>query len=97
MAAHDEDLPMHGRETAIDIGSGVLIDWDDDGGGLLWHHEGCRGWLFLRFAPDPRCSGHVLVDGGPHNPWQTDIEGSLVCPRGCGKHGFIRNGQWVPA
>lgn len=96
-AQHDEDLSKHGREHAIDIGHGVLVDFDADNGGLLWHHEGCRGWSFLRFMPDSRSTGHVLLRGGVDDQWQTTIEGSLVCPRGCGKHGFIESGQWVPA
>lgn len=78
----------------IDIGGGVTIRLDEDGGGLLWHHPVCKGskaWATLRYRPDPKSTGHVLVDAWPN----LTIEGSLLCPAGCGKHGFIRGGRWV--
>lgn len=88
----------------LDIGGGVTIRLDEDGGGLIWRHPACRAlidgswqtrlqsaWMTLRYRPDPVSTGHVLVA-----PWPNlTIEGSLLCPAGCGKHGFIRGGRWV--
>jgi hypothetical protein len=73
------------------MGSGVAIRWDEDGRGFLWRHPGCRSWASLSFAPG-LCTGHRLVCADP-----LTVEGSLLCPMGCGAHGFIRNGSWVPA
>lgn len=89
----------------LDIGGDVTIRLDEDGGGLIWRHPDCRklvdgvwharalsAWMTLRFRPDSRSTGHVLVA-----PWpDLTIEGSLLCPAGCGKHGWIRDGRWVP-
>lgn len=38
----------------LDIGGGVALKLDEDGGGLLWHHPGCRtrAWMWLRYKPD---------------------------------------------
>lgn len=84
-----------------DIGGDVTIRLDEDGGGLIWRHpaaalatrsgEPCRAWMTLRYQPDSASTGHVLIE-----PWPNlTIEGSLLCPAGCGKHGFIRGGRWV--
>ena len=90
-------LMQFGRPDAVHIGHAVLIDWDADGRGFLWHHPECKPWAFLRFVPDPKSTGHQLTDGGPDDMERLTIEGSLLCPMGCGKHGFIRDGQWVAA
>lgn len=80
-------------DTEHDIGDGVTIRIDDDGGGLTWRHVGCKSkaWMTLRYRPDPASTGHVIA-----SPWPAlTIEGSLLCPvDGCGKHGFIRSGKW---
>jgi hypothetical protein len=78
----------------LDLGSGVYVRWDDDGK-LLWTHTeltGCKGWAWLTFEPDPRSTGHRLISRDP-----LTIEGSLLCPIGCGAHGWIHDGRWVPA
>ena len=75
----------------VDIGHGVSIRMDDDGGGLVWKHEGCRPFFTLRFKPDPKSTGHELISRTP-----LSIRGSLLCPKGCGKHGHITDGRWVP-
>lgn len=79
-----------------EIGHGIRIMFDADGGGLLWKHPGCRGWFPLRFAPDPKSTGHRLSAGGKDDQARLTLEGSLLCPKGCGSHGFIRNGKWIP-
>ena len=62
----------------LDIGGDVAIRLDDDGGGLAWRHPACRAWMTLRYKPDPKSTGHVLV-----TPWpNVTIEGSLLCPAG---------------
>ena len=87
-----EDFP-------IDLGAGVRISWDADGGGLLWWHprntRQCAA-MFLRFMPDSRSTGHRLMSGDPTDQEHLTIGGSLLCPF-CGCHGFIQNGKWVPA
>lgn len=80
-----------------DLGHGVMIRWDADGRGLTWHHPGCRPWMTLRFQPDPASTGHKLIAGGPEDTGALTIEGSLLCPAGCGRHGVIAGGRWLPA
>lgn len=76
-----------------DIGGGVTIRLDADGGGLIWRHPPCRAWMTLRYRPDPTSTGHQIVEQWPN----LTIDGSLLCPAGCGRHGYIRNGRWVAA
>jgi hypothetical protein len=84
-------------EREHDIGHGVTVRWDDDGQGITWKHPGCRAWSTLRFRPDAKSTGHVLLAGSPiAAPEKLTIQGSLLCPGGCGFHGHIRNGRWVP-
>lgn len=91
-------IPYPGDEPGTDdLGSGVYLRWDGDGVGFIWHHPACRPWSALRFQPDPRSTGHVLASGGPDDMAHLTITGSLLCPMGCGCHGFIRDGRWVPA
>lgn len=87
----------YGIAHAIDIGHDVLIAWDSDGTGFLWHHEGCEAWASLCLMPSPRSTGHRLLAGGPDDMAHLTIEGSLLCPMGCGAHGFVREGAWCPA
>lgn len=75
----------------INIGGDVVIRLDADGGGLIWRHPSCRSWMTLRYRPDAKSTGHVLVEQWPN----LTIDGSLLCPAGCGKHGHIRGGRWV--
>ena len=79
-----------------DLGQGVYLIWDHDGQGFSWHHAQCRGWAGLRFMPDPDSTGHVLLAGGPGDTEGLTVQGSLLCPMGCGCHGFIRAGRWEP-
>ena len=88
---------MEDIEGAVDLGHGVWIHWDSDGQGFLWKHPACRPWAFVRFPPDPESRGHRLIAGGPDDPVHLTIEGSLLCPMGCGEHGWIRDGKWIPA
>jgi len=85
-----------GESWVVDIGDEHFISWDDDGLGLLWHHPGCRPWAHLSFKPF-QSTGHVLVDGSPERPERLTIRGSLLCPMGCGDHGFIELGRWRAA
>jgi hypothetical protein len=84
-----------------DIGDGVVITWDVDGRGILWKHAGCvngkrmSAWMKLRFVPDPASTGHVLESGDPEHTEALTIQGSLLCPAGCGRHGLVRNGRWT--
>lgn len=74
-----------------ELGHGVACYWQDDGV-LVWKHPGCRAYFWLAFKPDPRSTGHVLVSKEP-----LTIQGSLLCPKGCGAHGTITNDVWSPA
>lgn len=78
------------EQMGADIGHGITIRWTDDRN-LLWKHPECRSWSSLSFDIPPG-TGHVLVQRDP-----LTIRGSLLCPMGCGKHGFITDGKWVPA
>lgn len=89
--SYPRDVP-----NAVDLGHDVFILWDDDGQGFAWHHPKCRAWSTLRLMPDPASTGHKLVRGGKGRP-DTTIQGSLLCPMGCGTHGCIVDGRWVPA
>ncbi len=86
-----------GEPGVIALGHDVYILWDSDGQGFLWWHPRCKGaWLFVRFPPDPISRGHRLVSGGKGDEKTLTIQGSLLCPMGCGAHGFIQGGKWVP-
>lgn len=78
-----------------EIGSGVVLQWDEDGKGILWKHPGCRAWMTLRFKPVVESTGHVLIAGSPTETEKLTIGGSLLCPAGCGFHGHITNGKWI--
>lgn len=77
-------------DLEIDIGHGVSIWWASDVE-LRWRHPRCRAWHWLAIKPDPRSTGHKLVIRDP-----LTVEGSLLCPAGCGTHGVIRDGRWEP-
>jgi hypothetical protein len=83
--------------TEHEVGHDVIVRWDEDGRGITWRHPGCRAWMTLRFRPDERSTGHELLAGSPRDTAALTIGGSLLCPAGCGAHGFIRDGHWVPA
>jgi len=83
--------------ATVDIGSDVQIQWYGDGCGFLWKHPACRAWASLRFMPDKRSTGHRLIAGGSADAQHLTVEGSLLCPMGCGAHGFIREGRWESA
>jgi hypothetical protein len=80
----------------VDLGHGIALRWDADGRGFMWHHPACRAWATLRLAPDPKSTGHRLEAGGMDDVQHLTIGGSLLCPMGCGTHGVITNGRWVP-
>lgn len=89
------DLPWPGGEPGVHhLGLGVFLRWDADGRGFIWHHPACRPWATLRLKPDPQSTGHELVAGGPEDMEHLTIQGSLLCPMGCGLHGVIEGGRW---
>lgn len=84
----------------LDIGDDVTIRWIDDGAGIVWKHPPlpqCHAWAWLYFKPDQRSTGHVLKAGGADDLEHLTIGGSLLCPGGCGTHGEIKNGRWIPS
>lgn len=87
----------------IDLGHGVTMQWATKDGGRV-------GLLERHSTPDgEECTGYVALDVPGVREWRPDgplwrveswepltISPSVLC-RQCGNHGFIRNGQWVPA
>ena len=74
-------------EQTLDLGvPGFEAMWY--GTQLFWKHPKCRAWNRVEFGPDH----HHLVEAEP-----LTISQSLLCPQGCGTHGYIRGGKWVPA
>lgn len=90
------EWPFDDPDT-LDLGHGIALRWDPDEMGFIWHHPACRPWASLRLKPDPASTGHQIVSGGPDNSQELTIEGSLLCPMGCGTHGIIRCGRWEPS
>jgi hypothetical protein len=79
-----------------DIGHGVSIERrlvDGVLGGVAYRHP--------RPKTGETCEGYVPVTGWDE-VWQVvsleplTLSPSLLC-RGCGHHGFVREGRWVPA
>lgn len=77
-----------------DIGEGVEIELRYIGArlhGIAYRHP-------VPYAATGRCEGYI--DFGPDG-WTIEsldpltVSPSLLC-RGCGHHGFIRDGKWVP-
>jgi hypothetical protein len=98
-------------EAREDIGHGVTIRRVRSGSGELlglayWHwHKSPRnpsseGCLLEAFIALDTPQGTALSTESAR--WHLDAESpltispSLLCP-GCGHHGFIRGGKWVPA
>ena len=99
----DEPITDDKRLRILDLGHDVRIMFTTRQGsdvrtGLVESHRAPGG---------PECGGSVTFDvpeaegiAGPR--WQVismdplHIEPSILCRR-CGHHGFIRDGQWVPA
>jgi hypothetical protein len=81
----------------LDIGHGVSIFFMSDNTGIYWRHPGCRGASFLWFMPHEYSTGHTLISGDQNNISELTIGGSLLCPKGCGFHGCIQKGKWIPA
>jgi hypothetical protein len=44
------------------------------------------------------CAPALQLDGGGHtwDPVTVTVTPSILCPD-CGTHGFVRNGEWIPA
>lgn len=79
----------------IDIGGGVILApmfGTDAGRGFYWRHTGCRAWFIVWL--DERTTGHRIVSGTLGDLSTITIAGSLLCPKGCGKHGTIEYGRW---
>lgn len=81
----------------IDIGHGVRVWYVREDGvvaGIFWDH-GCQ-WGRTPISFDVPENAHVPAEA----KWQLGglepltLSPSLLCP--CGRHGFIRNGQWEP-
>lgn len=88
----------------IDLGDGIhRAGWDEQEGhprNLFWAHR-CRDDHYsLGMIDVTSGQRHTLISEDPLN-----IGGSLLClivdthhgPNGCGEHGFIRDGRWIPA
>lgn len=96
---------------AIDLGDNVWASWASEYNGgehvLIWHwcdrtvaiandkRDGItdrqQWWYEPRWVPAGG-AGHDLIARDPLH-----LEPSLLWPDCCGKHGFVRDGRWVPA
>lgn len=88
---------------ALDIGGGHRITFAEYEGEVAgindWHlksdGEWCVGWVSFKGAAwhrsMPQTAGWDVIQREP-----LTLSPSLLC-RGCGSHGFIQNGRWVPA
>lgn len=77
-------IDLGGRHFALQINGGTDITF-------VWWHD-CpidRTWSWIG-SIGTTTSGHTITS---HDPLH--VEGSLLCPAGCGDHGFIRQGKWV--
>lgn len=83
-----------------DIGDGVIVELRYVDGvlhGIEWQHPDPH-------RPSQRCNGLAWVSLKPmwSDGWDLlsldplTLSPSLLCQR-CGRHGFIRDGRWVPA
>ncbi len=98
--------PYEGREDEFDLGGGSSFTWIDvgsghqvqvlNGGGVLWEHDTLPGYEVPRHQVSPHNSAKwAVVQREP-----LTLSPSLHCDPalgGCGAHGFIRDGKWVPA
>jgi hypothetical protein len=73
---------------AIRLGSGHHILRTSDGN-YIWKDPNCKAYNLVDVTSGDY---HTLVSEKPLH-----IEASLLCPQGCGAHGFIREGKWVAA
>ncbi len=60
---------------------------------ILWLHA-CRGRPVVGWLDVTSGTRHRLANDDPEH---LTVEPSVVCPSGCGDHGFVRDGRWVPA
>ena len=74
-----------------DIGHGIVIAKFTFCGELefLWKHHGCRCGYPVFLQPDPRSTGHRALAGSADDLEHLTVEGSLLCPVGCGAHGLV--------
>lgn len=69
-----------------------LMEANGSARNIMWLHK-CKdgkwssGWIDLTSG-----ARHRLVSEEPLH-----IEPSILCPVGCGDHGFVREGRWVSA
>jgi hypothetical protein len=100
MAEVDEAPP----EEAIDIGTGHRTQYreyqGEPAGIIEWHlkpdGKWCRGWVAFHGSKwaNQFKAGDVGWNVTQREP--LTLTPSILC-RSCGSHGFITNGQWVPA
>lgn len=86
------DEPVEGTDWpdgTIQLGQGIGVLWLTDGD-LIWRHD-CNGKAQWGHIDITSGRFHSLVCVDPLH-----IEASVICLH-CGRHGFIRQGNWVPA
>ena len=64
---------------------------DGDGKDILWMHT-CNGKRTLCWIDITSGTKHQLISEEPLH-----IQPSILCPVGCGDHGYVREGKWVSA
>lgn len=88
-----DDAHFAATDGAIEIGDDHYLRFLEDGN-LIWKHPACRSWCEVDVITGTH---HHLLEGGPSDPDHITIQGSLMCPIGCGTHGFVRGGKWIDA
>lgn len=87
----------------LDFGHGVTAVWlmkDDERIGLLESHDCAEGYLGTGSVLFDTPAARMARPDGPF--WRVEswepltISPSVAC-RNCPNHGWIRNGEWVPA
>lgn len=78
----------------ISIDDQIWLSWMDNGNLLEAHNPRSD-------IGKPHALGWIDVTSGQkHRIVRRDpltIEASIACSQGCGFHGFVRDGKWVPA
>lgn len=92
-----EKLPWIEEFFPNDLGSGHRWSWLVEASGptkrnLLWVHNCKNGKPAVCWIDLASGTMHKLISDDPLH-----IEPSILCPVGCGDHGWIRDDKWVTA
>ena len=69
-----------------------LMEASGGGRNIMWGHQCVDGRYNLSWIDLVSGTKHRLVSEDPLH-----LEPSILCPAGCGDHGYVRDGVWVTA